>query len=404
MKRNLGQHRRRRDDENRRHGASRTDLGLLHERGAWLPKEMFGPKSFITRIFSNTLDMKGVIGFNAPVRVEASTLAEVVAICSTGTPEKLEAYIDDNPGLLRFARKGEVNTCFKSVLGTKKPEMMEVLVKHIDLDEVDEAGNGLLHEAADNRNGKAGARQVFRVLVDAGCDINHKNNEGDTPLHACVRKIGFLLPMDYLLFKGADINAVNGKGRTALHAAVENGHLDQVQLLLARGADPNIKDSEGLTPNGLNDKVMAETMTKRRLTSEDQLPGQLKTIRHYLAHVEEIKNNQGAPEWKALQSSKGTMWFYDPSSWMWKGDDLELSFELREGEKVLKEQKARLTPKGDTYDLHYGTKSKELSRLTDGAKTELNSFIATLPKDNVPRTDPRWTANPNYDWDEAFKK
>jgi hypothetical protein len=46
-----------------------------------------------------------------------------------------------------------------------------------------------------------------------------------------------------LLDAGAPIEAKNQYGATPLYMAVFNGHADTVQLLLARGADPNVTDT-----------------------------------------------------------------------------------------------------------------------------------------------------------------
>src|SRR6266446_2151909 len=42
-----------------------------------------------------------------------------------------------------------------------------------------------------------------------------------------------------------DLRALDIEGRTVLHRAVELGHLDVVKLLLAHGADPNVRRGDG---------------------------------------------------------------------------------------------------------------------------------------------------------------
>jgi len=73
-----------------------------------------------------------------------------------------------------------------------------------------------------------------RVLIDNGADVDVIGPRGLRPIHiasqmedgACLRE---------LLDHGADINAHQG-GITALHAAAWHGAVDNVRLLLERGA------------------------------------------------------------------------------------------------------------------------------------------------------------------------
>jgi ankyrin repeat protein len=59
----------------------------------------------------------------------------------------------------------------------------------------------------------------------------------------------------YLLDKGANVNAIDAKtGKTGLHYAVEGLYTEIVKMLLNKGADPNLRDKEGLTPILLNAK------------------------------------------------------------------------------------------------------------------------------------------------------
>ncbi|NLI74922.1 MAG: hypothetical protein GX442_00610 [Candidatus Riflebacteria bacterium] len=51
-----------------------------------------------------------------------------------------------------------------------------------------------------------------------------------------------------LIAKGADVNAKDDDGVTPLHAAAATGEQEAVEYLLVKGADPNAKDKEGKTP------------------------------------------------------------------------------------------------------------------------------------------------------------
>ena len=53
---------------------------------------------------------------------------------------------------------------------------------------------------------------------------------------------------ELLIAKGANIDAKGYENRTPLHTAVGSGHKDVAELLIANGADVNAKDERGQTP------------------------------------------------------------------------------------------------------------------------------------------------------------
>jgi ankyrin repeat protein len=120
-------------------------------------------------------------------------------------------------------------------------------------------GTALLHAAVFGMTG------VVDVLVAAGAEVHGieeaaaagtigewlENAPADARLRALVMAADHqrLDVIDQLLAAGTPIDAVDPAfGGHPLRAAAENGRPDSVRHLLARGADPNLKDADGRTP------------------------------------------------------------------------------------------------------------------------------------------------------------
>ena len=54
--------------------------------------------------------------------------------------------------------------------------------------------------------------------------------------------------LELLLSKGANPNIENSRSTTPLHKAAQRGELKCLILLLKAGADVNVQDDDGLTP------------------------------------------------------------------------------------------------------------------------------------------------------------
>jgi ankyrin repeat protein len=100
-----------------------------------------------------------------------------------------------------------------------------------------------LHRAAQD-----GTISEMAELVTAGYDVNAFDDMSYTPLHCAV---GHNRPeaAAWLLDHGADINANEEAkiGETALCLAVQGAPAEIVEMLLKRGADPDIPGWMGLT-------------------------------------------------------------------------------------------------------------------------------------------------------------
>ncbi|KAL9108612.1 MAG: hypothetical protein Q9187_008271 [Circinaria calcarea] len=96
-----------------------------------------------------------------------------------------------------------------------------------------------LHEASSNGTVDA----ISQLVVELNCDINEKDEHGNTPLYYAVKR-GQTNAVMLLLKLGAHINV---HGNNVLYLASENGFLDVVQILLKAGAEVNAQGGEFFT-------------------------------------------------------------------------------------------------------------------------------------------------------------
>lgn len=103
-------------------------------------------------------------------------------------------------------------------------------------------------------------------LVAAGAAIHR---EGWTPLHYAASGGGFDV-VRWLLEQGAPIDAPSPNRSTALMMAARYGASESVELLLARGADPRLRNDRGLSAadfaRGAGRDALAERLTALQAT------------------------------------------------------------------------------------------------------------------------------------------
>jgi ankyrin repeat protein len=113
----------------------------------------------------------------------------------------------------------------------------------------DEEHTPILHHAAESLN-----TELVELLLVYGAVVSETDRNGETSLHRVADMR--LAPQEpagkmatLLLDRGADPNARNWDDVTPLHQGVRARNVAVVQVLLARGADPNARDkSRGSTP------------------------------------------------------------------------------------------------------------------------------------------------------------
>lgn len=102
-----------------------------------------------------------------------------------------------------------------------------------------------LHQPCSGGRGPI-AREVIKVLIDQGAELERRNFLGATPLLlACMTSDIFAIAP--LIESGANVNIAYNDGSTPLHIAGQNGMAMIIDILLKNGADVEIKNNAGRT-------------------------------------------------------------------------------------------------------------------------------------------------------------
>jgi len=87
---------------------------------------------------------------------------------------------------------------------------------------------------------------ILRILLAYGENPNQPRWDG-TPILVLAARMDDPAGVDTLLQSGADVDATDTAGRSALMHAIERGHESVARILLASGADPHMRASDGTT-------------------------------------------------------------------------------------------------------------------------------------------------------------
>jgi ankyrin repeat protein len=132
-----------------------------------------------------------------------------------------------------------------------------LIEKGADVNHLNEMGNTLLMEvcrgAVVNRKDQ---NVIISLLLKSGINLNAKNIYGNSAISYSINTKNLKL-LKHLLKIGADINILDSNGNTLVHKIVllalferlKNKELDEIiDLLIANGVNPNIRNNDGFTP------------------------------------------------------------------------------------------------------------------------------------------------------------
>ncbi len=176
---------------------------------------------------------------------ERNTSLEKTALqyaCSNGAVANVKILVDVGADI-NLKMKDGFTTLYNAIEGNNAD-----IVKYI----IDKGANANERYGPQNappviRASFVGNVKVMDILLDAGADLNVKDDLGYGPLFRCVEKDNPAM-VDYLVAKGVNINERFGRYElTALYNASSLGMLQSVNRLINTGANINIKSNTGFS-------------------------------------------------------------------------------------------------------------------------------------------------------------
>lgn len=105
--------------------------------------------------------------------------------------------------------------------------------------------------------------QITEYLIKKGFDVNEKDNNGFTPLHACA-EYNFAELAELLLKNGAIPDTQDSFGNTPLMKATLHWdkNIDFIKIILKYKGNPDKKNNSGSSPRSLADKMKSDQLIK----------------------------------------------------------------------------------------------------------------------------------------------
>lgn len=198
---------------------------------------------------------------------------------------------------------------FEAVKKGEVSETKRLLAGGADVNAYDEYGLTPLEIAV-----AKGDAEMIRALFAGGADANvEMKDTGDTALTVAIKlhrpQVALLL-----LDSGADVNLrpKSKNGVAPLHVAARNGDLEALNLLLSRGAEPDIRDSRGDTPlmtgaryAPIVEALLAKGADVNARDDDGSTPlmsavSSVESLRVLISHGADV-NARDAAQWSALE-------------------------------------------------------------------------------------------------------
>ncbi|XP_065345586.1 uncharacterized protein LOC135943106 [Cloeon dipterum] len=166
----------------------------------------------------------------------------LMGMCQGDKIDKVQFLVEVGVDVKALDERGE--TALRIAIDRNLTSCVRYLMtKDIDLS-ITVRGLSCLHYAAQEDD-----LDALRKWVEAGGDLNVKDESDDSTALHWASKLGHLRFVQELLAHGADLEAVKDNGETALMLACSSFHsnVETIDFLLTKNADANVKDIKGMT-------------------------------------------------------------------------------------------------------------------------------------------------------------
>ena len=161
--------------------------------------------------------------------------------CRSGALDAVKMLVEAGAGVRGIDSEGSTCLIFAASSGHTETVCYLAGLKDVDLNHSGNHGRTALHCAL-----KGGYADVVEVLIDAGADIEARNNEGGSALHVVSAYQPQFVKM--LVRAGAGVRATDNRGDTCLLLAADFGNTETVRYLVnLPEVDVNHRDSDGCT-------------------------------------------------------------------------------------------------------------------------------------------------------------